>query len=40
MFIEFYNKVFNINLNDYPNIGINFPINKLLFVITVVICVA
>lgn len=40
MFIEFYNKVFNINLNDYENIGINFPINKILFAITVAICIA
>ena len=40
MFIEFYNKVFNINLSDYENIGLNFPINKVLFAITVVICAA
>ena len=40
MFVEFYNRVFNINLNDYPNIGISFPINKVLFAITVVICIA
>ena len=39
MFIEFYNKIFNINLSDYENIAINFPINKVLFAITVVICV-
>lgn len=40
MFIEFYNEIFNINLIDYENIGINFPINKVLFAITAVLCVA
>ena len=40
MFIEFYNEIFNINLNDYENLGINFPINKVLFAITVTICAA
>ena len=40
MFIDFYNEIFNINLQDYENIGINFPINKVLFIITVTLCVA
>ncbi len=40
MLIEFYNKIFNINLSDYENIGGNFPINKILFLITVALCVA
>ena len=40
MFIDFYNEIFNVNLLDYENIGINFPINKVLFAITVTLCIA
>ena len=29
--IELYNKYFLINLNDYPNIGLDLQINKVLF---------
>ncbi len=29
--IDFYNKYFLINLNEYPNIGIDLEINKILF---------
>ena len=40
MFIDFYNQIFNINLSDYENIGVSFPINKFLFLLTVVLCIA
>ena len=40
MFITFYNEIFNINLSDYENIGINFPINKVLLALTLTLCAA
>ena len=38
--MEFYQKYFLINLNDYSNIGINLEINKLLFIILLAIIAA
>ena len=37
---ELYNKYFSLNLNDYPNIGVDLEINKLLFFVFIGICVA
>ena len=37
---SFFAKFFLINLKDYPNIKIDFPINAFLFFLAVAICVA
>ena len=38
--MDFYQKYFLINLNDYSNIGIDLEINKLLFIVTLAIILA
>lgn len=39
-FRKIYVKYFSVNLNDYPNIGIDFEINKFLFFIALGLCAA
>lgn len=38
--MDFYQKYFLINLNDYSNIGIDLEINKLLFIVALAIILA
>ncbi len=37
---EFYKEVFCLNLKDFPNFGIDFEINKLIFFVTLGLCAA
>ena len=39
-FKNFYNKYFCVNLKDYPNIGIDLQINKLLLLVFLGLCIA
>ena len=39
-FLEFYNKYFEINLNDYPEIGIDLEISRVLLAFLIAIIVA
>ena len=39
-FSSFYNDYLSINLEDYPNIGANFDIVKLIFIAAAAICIA
>lgn len=40
MLIDFYEKYFLVNLKDYPNIGIDFEITKIIFYFTLGIIIA
>ena len=39
-FLEFYNKYFEINLNDYKSIGIDLEISKVLLAFLIAIIIA
>ena len=39
-FQRFYNEFIDVNLADYENIGLNLPINQLLFFLTIGLCAA